>query len=358
MLSSALVKKSNLQFSAKYDSKYDIVKFVSSLLVLAIHCQLYPMVLYPWLRVAVPLFFIMSSFFLFGKLQSASEDSHKTILKKFVVRNLQLYLCWLIILFPVTIYFRRKLWLYNGFFENALNIVKSVFFESTFKASWFITATVIGALIIYFLDKKLKNNYLLFLISIVAFSFVTLASSYKSMVANTFLSMVINKYLDIFGSIECSYLAAIFWVFIGKLFAEQKIKFKSVPLLVILTLFSCVALFLEWKFVFSLDRSYSNDSYFMLAPLCILLFICIEKIPSFYWDKSIYLKHASTIIYVVHASILPIVSKLLFVLFKIEISLVSFVVTFICCIVIYIFIEFAVGKCRRHSIKKVLKMLY
>ena len=96
-------KESDFVSAVKHDSKYDIVKFILSLLVLAIHSTLYPMVLYPWLRIAVPLFFMMSSYFLFSKLREASKDNHRAILRKFVVRNLQLYLCWFIILLPITV---------------------------------------------------------------------------------------------------------------------------------------------------------------------------------------------------------------------------------------------------------------
>ena len=351
-------KESDFVSAVKHDSKYDIVKFILSLLVLAIHSTLYPMVLYPWLRIAVPLFFMMSSYFLFSKLRESTKDNYKVILKKFVVRNLQLYICWLIILLPITIYIRRKVWFSNGLLENILTILKSVLFGRTFAASWFITATIIGVLIIVLLYKIFKNDFILLLISVIAFSFVTLASSYRSVIDNTVLSVAINKYINVFGGLVCSFPAAIFWVFIGKLFAEQKIKLKSVPLLVTLTVLSCVALFLEWKLVFSLDGSYNNDSYFMLAPLCVLLFICIEKIKPYYWEKSVYFKRMSTIIYVVHASLLPFVTKFISIVLNIKMPLLSFVLTFVGCAVIYIFIEIAIKKIQTQRIKKILKMLY
>lgn len=359
VLSKELTKETIPVSEQKNDAKYDLIKFFLSLLVLAIHSTLYPMVLYPWLRIAVPLFFIMSSNFVFSKLQrEASKEKQKVILKKFIVRNLQLYLCWFIILLPITIYIRRELYFSNGFFENILTILKSIFFGSTFVASWFITATIIGVLIIYLLSKLLRNDYFVFLISLFAFCVVTLASSYKAIIADTFVFTAINKYIDIFGALVCSFPAALFWVFIGKLFAEQKIKIKSRSLLISLIICSCIALFVEWKFVISLDGSYNNDSYFMLAPLCILLFVGVEKIKPIYWKNSVYFKRASTIIYVVHGSLLPFVSKLISVVFNARVPFLSFILTFICCITIYIFIEIAIKKCRNHRINKILKMLY
>ena len=329
----------------------------SSLFVLAIHSSLYPMVLYPWLRIAVPLFFMTSSYFLFSKLHETSADNHKAILKKFVARNLKLYLCWFVIQLPVLLYTRR-IRFSNGFLGGILRLLKSFLFGSTFTASWFIAATVIGVLIIFLLNKILRNDFILLLISLAAFFIVTLESSYNSVIANTVLSVAISKYKDVFGGLLYSFPAAIFWIFLGKLFAEQKIKSKSVSLLIALTVCSCVALFVEWKFVLSLDGSYNNDSYFTLAPLCILLFICIEKIKPLYWGKSVYFKRASTIIYVTHGSLLPITFKLTSIFFHVRIPLLSFIITLIGCIAIYILIEIAINKCSKHRMAKVLKMLY
>lgn len=94
------VKKS---LQKKYDAKYDLIKFVLSLFVLAIHASVYPMGLFPWLRIAVPLFFMLSAYFVFSKLHSAPADQQKAILKNFVYRNLRLYLFWFVILLPLTL---------------------------------------------------------------------------------------------------------------------------------------------------------------------------------------------------------------------------------------------------------------
>lgn len=343
---------------SKYDAKYDLTKFVLAVLVLAIHSVLYPTVLYPWLRIAVPLFFILSSYFVFSKLRDSSANEHKKIIKSFVFRNLLLYLCWFIILLPITLYMRYSVYFSNGLLKNLWNIVRSILFGSTFVASWFITATVIGFLIIYYLSKLLKKDFIVFFISLFVFCLVTLASSYTSVIDGTFLATAINKYVDIFGAFVCSFPAALFWIFIGKMFAEQKIRIKSLWLLICLIVLSCTGLYLEWRFVISLDGSYNNDSYFMLAPLCILLFLGIQKIKPIYWKNSLHFKRLSTIIYVVHGSILPVISTLIAAVIKIKLPLLSFVITFLCCVTVYILICTMIQKSRSDRIKKILKLLY
>lgn len=341
----------------KNDAKYDVIKFILSVMVIAIHSVLYPMVLYPWLRIAVPLFFMMSSYFLFSKLRDSSAEEQKRTLKKFVIRNLQLYACWFVILLPITLYIRKGLYFSHGILENIIAVVKSFLFGSTFVASWYIMATVIGVLIVYYLSRLLRNNFVTFLIVLAAFCLVALSSSYETVIENTWIDAGIRGYRRIFSSLSSSYPTSLFWIFIGKMVAEQKLKLKSWVLFALVAL-SAAALYLEWRFVISLDGSNNNDSYFMLAPLCVFLFLSIQKIKPIQWKYSVYFKRASTVIYVAHGSILPVVKKLQEILLHKKIPLVSFLITFVCCMGIYGIIELAICICHKRKICKVLKMLY
>ena len=339
---------------SKPDAKYDLVKFFLSLLVLAIHSELYPMVLYPWLRIAVPLFFVISSYFVFSKMHDAPADKQKQILKKFVARNLQLYLCWFVILLPATYYLRKNVFFTRDILSNVWELVKGFLFGSTFFASWFIMATVIGVLLVHLLCKWLRKDWLVFAVAAVAFVIVTLVSSYPSVLSGTALMTAVQKYSSVFGGITCSFPAALFWVFLGKLFAEQKLKFKSTAWLIVLIFVSGAALFAEWKFVISLNGSFNNDSYFLLAPLCTFLFLGVQKIKPMYWEPSVRFKRASTIIYVAHGSLLYPVSDIAARFLHIRTPLLSYVLTLSCCLFVYLVIELVIKKWPH----KVLKMLY
>lgn len=52
----------------------DIAKYLSSFMIVAIHCGLYPKVFYPWLRIAVPMFFMISSYLLWNKIVSNNDN--------------------------------------------------------------------------------------------------------------------------------------------------------------------------------------------------------------------------------------------------------------------------------------------
>ena len=83
------MSEKTLQNIKTSDAKFDILKLVMSFFVVAIHMALFPEILYPWLRIAVPLFFIMTGFFFFGKLQKIQDyKAQKRAVKDFALRNL------------------------------------------------------------------------------------------------------------------------------------------------------------------------------------------------------------------------------------------------------------------------------
>lgn len=137
----------------------DILKCVLAIAIVAIHTQLYPHILYPWLRLAVPLFFVISSFLLFEKINEAIDyENKKQILFKYLRRNAILYLFYFIILLPYTFYIRN--YFEDGIVLGILRLVKSILFASSFSASWYIQATIAGTCIIFYASQKLSNRSL------------------------------------------------------------------------------------------------------------------------------------------------------------------------------------------------------
>ncbi len=114
-----------------YDA-IDLAKFILSIIVCGIHA-LGRYGIYPFFRIAVPLFFIISSYFFFKKLnaENDSKDGH-ILLKNFAKRNAKLYLFWFVLLLPITLF---NLKIFSG--NVVLNLVKlaaKAVFASTFVA--------------------------------------------------------------------------------------------------------------------------------------------------------------------------------------------------------------------------------
>lgn len=283
----------------------DLTKFVLSIMVVAIHTQLLLPILYPWLRLAVPLFFTISSFLLFSKINNNSKKGGKQpkqIIKNFCSRQAKLYLFWFIVLLPITIHIRSD-WIIpkRPYIIYVYNILKHIFFNSTFAASWFIPANVIATIIIYKLSKKI--NYRLLLISFTIIYFLCCFGSYFTGVV--FLKKITIIYDQIFSSPLMSFPVALIWVFIGKMFADNTINIKIInrkPYCLFL-FFSMVLLFIECKI-------FSNRCYIFSLPVVILIFKLLLN-TNISLKNAKLLRTTSTITYPLHASIAVVIRSIL-----------------------------------------------
>lgn len=132
----------------KTDSRYDVLKFVLALLIVALHTQLFPGIMKPWVRIAVPLFFMVSSFFFFRKVNKCTDAAEaRGVLAHFVKRSGMLYLFWFAVLLIPTIGIRE--YFNDGVLTGVAAMARDAVFGSTFVASWFITANVICVCIVF-----------------------------------------------------------------------------------------------------------------------------------------------------------------------------------------------------------------
>ena len=279
----------------------DLTKIILSFMVVAIHTKLLPLVLYPWIRLAVPLFFIISSFILYTKINNSPKEDKNNIIKHYIMRLIKLYLFWFIALLPITIYLRR-VWFEYGILIGILNIIIKPFLGSTFIASWYIMATIIGTLIVNKLCNKISYKILILLfifINLICCSF----SSYSFLFKNL---NVFKLYIEPY----CSFPVSLIYILLGKLISENKIKIENKKINLILLLNSCIILFIEWLIIYKINGTYNNDCYIFLIPTSFLVFNYIIDI-NIKINKAKSLRQLSNFIYPLHGSIAIIISKLL-----------------------------------------------
>ena len=320
---------------------YDVFKITLSLMVVGIHTSLFPKVLYPWLRLAVPLFFVMSSYFLFSKLDKVQKSEQKNVVKNYVKRNCSLYLFWLIVLLPVIISMRK--WFLDGqIMESILNFVKGLLFGSTFVASWYISASVIAMLIVFFASKHLSSFQLL-IASFVVYATVCLRSSYMFLLdRNSWFAVVSEHYDNALNVSYNSFPVAVFWFSVGKCFAENKFKWSALTNIIVLAA-SMAGLYVEWFAVKHFSGEIKNDCYFMLIPTVIALFHYVKNRPPVCNDKAVMLRKMSTIIFVTHASVAFVVSHFFKRLMGLWNGLALYIATVSVCLMICLLI-FALEK--------------
>lgn len=135
----------------------DLAKFIASILVFAMHCDVLsdykdlsfiPQILARW---GVPFFFICSAYFLFSK--SVDGNIGKEPIIQYSYRIGALYVVWLIFNIPNVIY--QRLWSKD---LSAINtwfvFLKNSFLSSTFTGSWYLVSSVFSAWFVYTLCKK------------------------------------------------------------------------------------------------------------------------------------------------------------------------------------------------------------
>lgn len=314
------------------NSIFDLLKLILAIMVVCIHCQILPSILFPWVRIAVPLFFVISSYFLFSKLKVVKEKEKKYVVKKYVIRNIKLYLFYAILLLPLILYHR------NYFYDKSvvkgfLRIIRSVLFSSTFIASWYIMASIIGTIIIYKLSKRFSNKYL-FIISLVIYLLITLRSSYMFAINNKFILKIINMYELLFTASYNSFPVSLIWIVIGKIFAEKKIENNYTYKIV--SVIAVIGLFVEHYLVKLKSGSINNDCYIMLVPSVILIFIQITNAKMITIKNSVKIRNFSTILYALHGTIHAVIAVIFKSIGVINQNIFIFILTMFLCYIIFL----------------------
>lgn len=283
--------------------KYDVLKIILAVLIVILHTRPLPNDFQPILRLAVPVFFIMTSFFFFNKIKDLGKEETIYALKKFVRRNLLLYLFWFVFLLPVTLY--RHDWFETGFVMGFIRMFRSFLFGSTFAASWFITSSVIAVTIITFASRWLKNVWLL-LLSLAAYLFCSIDANYHHLVCET---LQIGKVFDLYhlalGVPYISFPSALVWVAIGKIIAENQIKVSlriGLPSLVV----AFAILFTEHYVGYAKGWILDDDCYLSLLIVCPLIFIMVSQY-TIQLGNDAFIRKLSTMIYCSHLSLLTII---------------------------------------------------
>lgn len=315
-----------MERSKKVYESIDLFKFMAAILVVAIHSKPFAYdddinyYFTCFCRIAVPYFFICSSFLFFSK--------EKPDIKKYSKRLISLYIAWFIIEFPF-VYKRFFVDYDHPFFSQMLNVFRSLVFNNTWYASWFIMACIISTNIVYYLSHRLNNKQLL-LLGWGGYFFSLLCSSYSGML-DLLLDDNIKYYHAAFSYFFMpanSFIVALIYVVLGKIIADYIRSKKQLCIdkkmnIYLLFLFVVLGIievhFIRWSVVIS-------DAFLFLPFFIVLAFILILRTkvdisPS----VSRLLRSMSILIYILHAIFVSVNPKL----FDINSGMTMFFVTLI-----------------------------
>lgn len=282
----------------------DIMKFICSLLVVAIHIP--PLVNIDssfsyWFtqifsRIAVPFFFICSGFFLFEKL----KDKEKFI--KYIKRMIIFYGTYTLFYIPQIIYNNtlNDLTLLEDigmFFRNTL-------FVASYSHLWFILGIIIASSILYLFVNKFKlSDKKIIIIAIVLYCIGVIGNEYPNLLNdNIVLGKIFEIYCAMLRTTRNGLFFGLLLVSIGYLIKKHsdKISMMSVyPMLLVLTF---VIMCME-KYLFLPGQvGNKNDMLFCLPIVTTLLFICccFVRIDIKYLSIGKVLRNISVIIFGFH----------------------------------------------------------
>lgn len=301
------LKKDNRQYNA-----IDIMKFIMSFLVVMIHKPIFSLE-HPFAKyiseeviaaLAVPFFFIVSSFLCFKKMNGTKEDNKKFI--SFEKRLLILYIIWTIIYIPSCLikYYGLRLegMTFKLFVSALIEIAKKFFLSSPFVHLWYVNTLMLSVAVLFLLRKIFSDKAVLaiaFVAFLVSNFFPYLYPAVPSLEAFAQACPPVLSY--IFGKGLLCTAAGMYLS--DKDLKSDRVKISLAPIaLVVLILFS----------VFSYEyRNTAIDTvrYFLVISCSVTIFIMCRDLRL--KDSKIYktLRNYSSLIYFTHMLMISEVLK-------------------------------------------------
>lgn len=325
----------------------DVLKLMFSFCIIALHTNLF-LKEYPTLywysshviwRIAVPFFFITSGYFFCKKIKSSQHP--KEVLKHTIKRLTILLSFWLLITLPLEI---KQLLIQNLTTKQIIiELLRKVLFYP-WGALWYIWALIISYLLIYPFIRK--NCYKLpLLLGGLLYLFAILANSYYFVIENTFLQVIIDKYLSIFISTRNGIFLGFFYIAIANYLTIKKTysKKKNIILLTV----GIIGLIFEATIIRNHHYIEDHSLFFSLLLIAPSLF---ELAKSFKVNKNgRTIRNLSIGIYVLHRPILGYLNYF----FHLEEKLSS-IELFIIILLLSIVISYLLQKVNNKYINKVI----
>ncbi len=247
-------------------------------------------------RIAVPFFFMVSSFFLISRYNHNSDR-----LKVFIKNTILIYGVAIAVYIPLNIY--------NGYFamENLLpNIIKDIAFDGTLYHLWYLPASIIGAAIAWQFTKRLGLNRA-FIITALLYVIGLFGDSYYGIAEK--LPIVKNIYAGIFEISDYTrngiFFAPVFFV-LGGIIADKSSRISLKSSIVGFVLFFSLML-VEGMVLHDLSIQRHDSMYIMLLPCMYFLFSALT-----FWKGSriLLLRTSAMIIYIIHPMVIVLVRLL------------------------------------------------
>lgn len=284
----------------------DLMKVICALLVIGVHTgpllsisqEANFVVTQIFGRIAVPFFFVSSSYFFFRKLDDSkplTNSKNRNYLKHYVKRIAKLYLVWSLVYFVLV----AAGWMKNGFNMIAvLRYIRDFFFTGSYYHLWFLPAMIVAVVVIYSLLIKLSAKKV-WRISLLLYVIGMMINVYEDLLFDIpLISTIVHVYLKIFVTSRNGIFFGMIYTMMGYCLAKKQPTCSNQKL-VAMTAFSFLLLVIEAVLI--LKAGYMDDltaMYLALIPLEYFVFALLLRYPSYHNEKI--LREISTLMYVSH----------------------------------------------------------
>ena len=299
-------------------NSFDLAKFVCAILVVMIHIEPFGVqktnnifsninfFLQDGLcRIAVPLFFIFSGFFLYRKTTFNKFSFEPS--KKYLIHIFRLYLIWSLIYLPLQI--SEILGHSSGILYGIAEYIKKFIFIGSYNHLWYLNALLWSVTIISFLLSKKWSPKKILCVSAVFYIFGVLGDAYYGVISPffdvPFVGKILSLYFQIFYTTRNGLFFGFFFVSLGMILSNKDIllsKNKNLFLLIVSILMLLVEVFLLNKL--NMAKDYNVCLFIIPASLYIFLYLKTIKLKDS--KKYIFFRMLSSIIFYSHMWILKL----------------------------------------------------
>ncbi|MEI5990933.1 hypothetical protein A5881_002438 [Enterococcus termitis] len=192
----------------------DLIKYAAAILIICFHCErviqdpmLHHLFKNVLCRVAVPFFFISSSYFV-----RRGQSGSPSYLKRYLRSSVQSYLFWSLIYLPIGF-----MWIQENYSLGAelypVALLAGLVYTGTYYHLWYIPAMIFGVIIAHWLIKK-KGYIPLFALTFVLYLFGSL-ETYYGYIHNEQLKLFFDQYLNVFITTRNGLFFALIFVSVG-----------------------------------------------------------------------------------------------------------------------------------------------
>lgn len=310
----------------KYNS-LDLGKFIAALLVVAIHANPFSgivetIIIGGFARLAVPFFFIVSSFLFFLRNPDSKALLH------FLKRLLLLYLFWGIFAIPLFYVYHTPPY---GSPITISQFVYRFFNSSTYPGSWFLMALMQSASIIWLLSLRL-NNFFLLIISGVCYAFAITPHSYYGSDN--------NEIIIAFHNVQGVWMSNLIYITLGKMVANLKhesSKLHKIYIDILIVVVLLIKILVDIIIKDSYLLNFIDNLLLVPSVLLLLLFLLVHE--SFYDLPYKTLREMSTVFYLSHFTFVAIVAFSLHHIIGIDAPLLRYFLVLCCCVTLYFILD-------------------